>query len=280
MVTLQNNQTDKIVFNGAVEGLRIISSLAGETVNKTPSQPDYRNIMIEWKTDGRTTYSGDLQTLIQSMLLASRTASYTYKFLRTELGTVLVPASATEKLLAMADISFPCPVLVGLHEIQIRMGKVFKTGANEFDTSTSILFDFDVSDELAEYDWKLNLEPITKTSQKSFQYTGVVSDILVIESDAFCAVNPISFITSATVASSTGEQGIYKGNELSAQQVFPHNPEVGCKSLLITDKEFLAAPSVSLQFDTTKFGASTDYNLASIAIWKATNIGHNKSTML
>jgi len=276
MRIVHQNEEETMSYNGVIEGFRIIPHIYANAVNVSLASlvPVYKNCIIQWYRDEEEVYSGDLLTFVQTMFFRSFDTTLRMQFLNKENGFILETAAASVAEKRLADLSVAFEPQAGAHKFIIRMNDTFKAGT---ENSSYIQFDFDKSDEVCKQLFKLRVEPINITGDRSLQVKGVCSTLLYLQSDneyletndgAFNGVN-LHPIANSSCTSKYSENN-YTGEELQIQEVFNLNGVVDLantkhlrlqKSVRLSDREFMQDPNLTMKLRTASMAPGVSYAL-------------------
>lgn len=282
MKILKNGETDTMSYNGCIEGFRILTKYKADSANTAlTTVASYKNVIIDWKCDGQQVYAGDLATFIQAMFFRAFDSTKRMQYLNAEIGQVMVSAASNVYEQRIADLSVIFPSYAGNHEFIVRMNDCFPA---ESDGNSSILFDFDKSDDACREKFQLFAEPINISGDKAKQIVGNVSSLLFIQSDnEFIATNDGQFngksehpILNCSI-NSVYAQCNYEGEELQVLEVNDVDglidPTVSegsvtaiakktmQKSVRLSDREIMSNPEVNLKLRIGSMSTSVQYSL-------------------
>ena len=276
MRIVHQNEVETMSFSGVIEGFRIVPHITANSANNSLSNliPDYRKCIVEWKRDEEIVYSGDLKTFVQLMFFRSFDSTLRMQFLNGDCGFIMETAGASVIEKCLADLSVAFEPQAGNHVFTIRMNDTFKPGT---ENSSYIQFDFDKSDDVCTQLFKLRVEPVNISGDKSLQVKGNVSTMLWLQSDnEYIATNDSAFnsvsvhpVANASCTSKYAENN-YTGEELQIQEVFNANGVVDLanskklllqKSVRLSDREIMVDPQLTLKLNTASMAPTVSYNI-------------------
>lgn len=262
MKILKNNSLELLEYTGNVSALRVLVACRAESMNTPIVVPDYRKIQVDLAVDGRKVFVGNFQDFFQIFWLANCEASERYFALKNVskmLDVVPVGVATFNERRSDMTVVFPT-ALSGKVTCEFRCDD-FINSAN--DATSSITAAFDIGNEPALYDFTVDKFPVSKSETLTKRYAGVVSTIVLIDSDASHLVK--SFLNNVTVSSEFSE-GTYQGDELATRQALPYDLTRTTQSLILTDRdEFLNNPSINLSLNVSLMTANS-YTLAALLI--------------
>lgn len=277
MRVVHQNEIETMQFAGVIEGFRIVPHIIADSVNQSLAAlvPDYKKVIVEWKCDEELKYSGDLLTFVQIMMFRAFDTTKRMQFLNANCGIVLETAAASVAERRMADLSVAFEPQAGNHVFTIRLNDAFKAGTS---VGSYIQFDFDKSDEVCTQLFKIRVEPVNISGDKSLQVRGNCSTVLWLQSDnEYIATNDAAFngvsvhpIQNSACTSKYSENN-YTGEELQIQEVCDLNGVVDLanskalalqKSVRLSDREIMVDPQITLKLNTASMDTAVAYNIA------------------
>lgn len=268
MKILKNNSLELLEYTGNVSALRVLVACRAESVNTPVVVPDYRKIQVDLAVDGRKVFVGNFQDFFQIFWLANCEASERYYALKNVAKMLdVVPVGAATYNERRSDLTVVFPTaLSGKVTCEFRCDD-FLNSAN--DATSSITVAYDIGNEPALYDFTVDKYPVQKSETLSNRYNGIVSTIVLIDSDASSVVK--SFLNNVTISSEFSE-GTYQGDELASRQALPYDLTRTTQALILTDRdEFLSNPSVNLSLNVSLMSASS-YTLAAVKVSQRSSV--------
>lgn len=277
MIQLKQSETNVMKFSGTIEGFRILAHLKATTAGTALATKacDYKKIVVEWKCDGRTVFSGNLATLVQYLFFRAYDNTMRMQFLNAQNGIDMIPNSAGVSQYSVADLGVFFDSYFGVHEFTVRMNDCFDSATAS--ANSYMLFDFDKSDEKTSTPFVINQEAVTISGNKGLSVVGSTTCILFQMSDNQFIENNVSKfnninihpVVSSSITSPYAENN-YVGVELQNQEVYNVNGVVDLinskkmvlqKTVRLSDREVLVNPTVNLQLNVASMASTVDYSI-------------------